>query len=294
MRILVTGRNGQVAASLRERASEHELIFAHRPEFDLADPASIDLMVDAVAPDLILSAAAYTAVDRAEEEPELAMMVNGIAPGVLARTAAQLDVPIIHLSTDYVFDGSGDCPWREDDPTSPLGVYGASKLAGERAIATAGARHAILRTAWVYSPFGSNFVKTMLRLAETRDMVTVVDDQFGCPTSAFDIADAILVMIEHWRPGTLPAWNGIYHIAGAQPINWAGFARAIFALSAERGGPVAQVQDVPSHDFPQRAVRPHNSRLDCTRFETEFGHRLPDWQASLPSILDRLLSDDPR
>ena len=168
MRILVTGRDGQVACALRERLTSHDLLFAHRPDFDLADPASIDRTVDAAAPDLILSVAAYTAVDRAEDEPDLARAINATGPGVLARAAARHAIPIIHLSTDYVFDGSGEKPWREADAVNPLGVYGATKLAGERAVAASGASHAILRTAWVYSPFGGNFVKTRTGRPGTR------------------------------------------------------------------------------------------------------------------------------
>ena len=184
MKILVTGRDGQVAQSLAERHGGYELVFAGRPELDLADAASIERVVAAINPALVISAAAYTAVDKAEDEPELAMAVNGDGPGVLARAAAKIGAPVIHLSTDYVFDGSLDRPWREDDPVAPLGVYGATKLAGEQAIDASGATYAILRTAWVYSPFGANFVKTMLRLAETRDALNVVEDQQGCPTSA--------------------------------------------------------------------------------------------------------------
>ena len=175
MRILVTGRNGQVAQSLAERAGPaHQLIFADRPDFDLADTASIERTVVKVRPDLVFSVAAYTAVDKAESEPELAMAVNGNGPGVLARAAARIDAPIVHLSTDYVFDGTSDHPYVENDPVGPIGVYGATKLAGERAVAESGARYAILRTAWVYSPFGQNFVKTMLRLAADRDVLNVV------------------------------------------------------------------------------------------------------------------------
>ena len=288
MRILVTGREGQVARSLAERGGDHELVFAGRPELDLADPASIESAVRDARPDLVISAAAYTAVDKAEDEPELAMAINGEAPGVLARAAAQAGAPVLHLSTDYVFDGGGTRPWREDDPTAPLNVYGATKLAGEQAVAASGARYAILRTAWVYSPFGANFVKTMLRLAETRDELSVVEDQAGCPTSAFDIADALLVVAKAWQHKPQRGADAIYHFAGTGETDWAGFARAIFAESARHGGPSARVNGIPSRDYPTRAVRPVNSRLDCTRFAETFGHRAPDWRQSFAAVVERL------
>ncbi|WP_423607170.1 dTDP-4-dehydrorhamnose reductase [Sphingomonas sp. MS122] len=289
MKILVTGRDGQVAQSLAERHGGHELVFAGRPDLDLADPASIERTIAAVDPALVISAAAYTAVDKAEDEPELAMAVNGEGPGVLARAAAKLGVPVIHLSTDYVFDGALDRPWREDDPVAPLGVYGATKLAGEQAIAASGATYAILRTAWVYSPFGANFVRTMLRLAETRDALNVVEDQHGCPTSALDIADGIMAVIAAWQADPAHGANGVYHLAGTGETHWAGFARAIFAESAQRGGPAAEVTGIPSSGYPTRAVRPANSRLDCTRLARTFGWRAPRWQESLGVVMDRLV-----
>lgn len=289
MKILVTGREGQVAQSLAERHGGHELVFAGRPDLDLADPVSIERTVAAVNPELVISAAAYTSVDKAEDESELAMAVNGEGPGVLARTAARIGASVIHLSTDYVFDGSLDRPWREDDPVAPLGVYGTTKLAGEQAIAASGATHAILRTAWVYSPFGNNFVKTMLRLAETRDSLGVVEDQHGCPTSAFDIADGIMAVAAAWQADPACGVNAVYHLAGTGETDWAGFARAIFAESAKRGGPMAQVTGIPSSGYPTRAVRPANSRLDCTRLAQVFGYRAPRWEDSLPMVMDRLV-----
>lgn len=287
MKILVTGRDGQVAQSLAERHGGHELVFAGRPGLDLADSASIERTVTAVNPDLVISAAAYTAVDKAEDEPGLAMAVNGEGPGVLARAAARIGAPVIHLSTDYVFDGSLDRPWREDDSVAPLGVYGATKLAGEQAVAASGATHAILRTAWVYSPFGNNFVKTMLRLAETRDSLNVVEDQFGCPTSALDIADGIMAAVAGLQNAR--GANAVYHLAGTGETHWADFARAIFAESTKRGGPVAEVTGIPSSGYPTRAVRPANSRLDCTRLAQTFGYRAPRWEESLAQVMDRLL-----
>lgn len=287
MKILVTGRDGQVAQSLAERQGGHELVFAGRPNLDLADPASIERTVAAVNPALVISAAAYTAVDKAEDQPELAMAVNGEGPGVLARAAAKIGAPVIHLSTDYVFDGALDRPWREDDPVAPLGVYGATKLAGEQAVAASGAAYAILRTAWVYSPFGANFVKTMLRLAETRDALNVVEDQFGCPTSALDIAEGIMAVVAGLQNGR--GANAVYHLAGTGETHWADFARAIFAESAKRDGPSAEVTGIPSSGYPTRATRPANSRLDCTRLAETFGYRAPHWAESLGVVMDRLL-----
>lgn len=287
MRILVTGKDGQVAQALAEQAKGHELVFAARPAFDLAQPATIEATVARVHPDLIISAAAYTAVDKAESEPEIAMAINGDGAGALARAGAKIGAPIIHLSTDYVFDGSLDRPWREEDPTGPLGVYGATKLAGEQAVQASGADHAVVRLAWVYSPFGNNFVKTMLRLAETRDALNVVEDQQGCPSSALDIATAVLAVIDHWqRDG---ASKGVYHFAGTGETNWADFARAIFAESARHGGPTADVAGIPSAGYPTPAKRPANSRLDCTRFAETFGYRAPAWQDSLAIVIGRLL-----
>lgn len=288
MRILVTGRQGQVASCLAEQVGSHELVFAARPEFDLADPASIERMIAEVRPELIFSVAAYTAVDKAEDEPELAIAINGTAPGVIGRAAAAIDAPVVHLSTDYVFDGSLDRPWREDDPVAPLGVYGASKLAGETALAASGARYAILRTAWVYSPFGNNFVKTMLRLAATREELSVVADQFGCPTSAIDIAAAMLRVADAWTDPALPGANRIYHFAGSGETHWAGFAEAIFAESARRSGATARVLGIPTSGYPTKAKRPANSRLDSSAFAETFGYRAPDWHQSLGAVMARL------
>lgn len=291
MRILVTGRNGQVAQSLAERAGqEHQLIFVDRPGFDLADPDTIARTVGQVRPDMVFSVAAYTAVDKAESEPDLALAVNGDGPGALARAAAGIGAPIVHLSTDYVFDGSGDRPYREDDPVAPLGVYGATKLAGENAIAASGAQYAILRTAWVYSPFGNNFVKTMLRLAADRHELSVVDDQRGCPTSALDIADAMLRVADVWDPAAGKGANGVYHFAGSGETDWADFARTILSISAARGGPTATVKGIPTSAYPTPAKRPANSRLDSSRFAEMFGYRAPDWRRSLEPVVARLLA----
>ncbi|HEX8303038.1 dTDP-4-dehydrorhamnose reductase [Sphingomonas sp.] len=289
MRILVTGRNGQVAQSLAECAgTSHDLIFADRPGFDLADPASIERSVQEVRPDLVFSVAAYTAVDKAESERDVAMAVNGEGPGVLARAAYRIGAPVVHLSTDYVFDGSKDGPYSEADPVAPLGVYGETKLAGERAIQASGATYAILRTAWVYSPFGANFVKTMLRLAGDRDELTVVEDQRGCPTSALDIAAAMLHVANMWATDPNRGANAVYHLAGSGDTNWADFARRIMALSAPRGGPSASVRGIPTSAYPTPARRPANSRLDSTRFADTFGFVMPCWHDSLEPVVERL------
>ena len=290
VRILVTGRDGQVARSLAERARSHEFVFAARPEFNLLDPQSIEETIGLVRPDMIISAAAYTAVDQAEDEPAVAMAVNGAAPGVIGRAAARIDAPVLHLSTDYVFDGSGERAWTEGDATGPIGIYGRTKLIGEQALAASGARYTILRTAWIYSPFGDNFVKTMLRLAETRKSLRVVADQYGNPTSALDIADALMVIINRWMHDPLNGAGKIYHFAGSGATNWADFARAIFAESVARGGPGCEVIDIPSADYPAKTSRPTNSRLDCTLFEKTFKHTPPSWRLSLTETMLALLS----
>ncbi|WP_341860064.1 dTDP-4-dehydrorhamnose reductase [Qipengyuania sp. GPGPB31] len=288
MKILVTGRAGQVAQSLAERAGSHKLVFAARPGFDLLDPASIEATIAEVQPDLIISAAAYTAVDQAEDEPELAMAANGEAPGVIGRAAAKVGAPVLHLSTDYVFDGSGERAWAETDPTGPIGIYGKSKLAGEEALASSGAPYAIMRTAWVYSPFGSNFVKTMLRLAETREELNVVADQYGNPTSALDIADALMTVVNRWHDAPEHGANAVYHVAGRGTTNWADFARAIFSESAKRGGPSCTVNGIATADYPTKAIRPANSRLDCTRFHEMFDYTAPKWDSSLRDTIARV------
>lgn len=292
MRIAVTGKTGQVVTSLIERgtAAGHEIIPLGRPELDLARPGTIARALANVQPDAVVSAAAYTSVDKAESEQELAFAVNAHGAGALAQAAAGLGVPLIHLSTDYVFDGKLDRPWREDDPTGPTGVYGASKLAGEQAILAAyGHNSAILRTAWVYSPFGGNFVKTMLRLAGERDALSVVADQFGNPTSALDIADGVLAVAENLFADDDPALRGVFHMTAQGEANWAEFAQAIFAASAARGGPSATVNPIATADYPTPATRPANSRLDCSRLAAAHGVSLPPWREALPPVVERLV-----
>jgi dTDP-4-dehydrorhamnose reductase len=294
IRMAVTGLQGQVVMSLIEQAKMRDgvaVIALGRPELDLTDAASIDRALTAAKPDIIVSAAAYTAVDRAESEQDLAMAVNGVAPGLIAATARRLGVPVIHLSTDYVFDGAKVEPYREEDAVNPLGAYGRSKLAGERAVQQATADHAILRTAWVYSPFGANFVKTMLRLAVDRDELNVVADQQGSPTNALDIADAVIAvagqMLTH--PGN-PDKRGIFHLSGTGYIDWAGFAEAIFAASAAWDGPHALVNRITTSEYPTAAPRPTNSRLNTDKLGQRFGILMPDWRISLPPVVQRLLA----
>lgn len=289
MRIAVTGRNGQVVTSLIERAPlDVKIVTLGRPELDLADPATIGPAIAAAGPDVIVSAAAYTAVDNAETEPELAQAINGIAPGKIGEAAAVRHIPVIHLSTDYVFSGDKLSPYVETDPTAPGTIYGRTKLSGEEALRAATDNHLILRTAWVYSPFGANFVKTMLRLAGTRDEVRVVADQLGCPTSAFDIADAILALAP--RLATDDGPRGVFHLVGSGEADWAAFACAIFAESRALGGPSTNVVPITTAEYPTPARRPANSRLATHKLRTDFGLVLPPWQASLRGIVGRLLS----
>src|SRR5438270_1274841 len=276
--MVVTGREGQVARSLVERSggTPFEVVPVGRPELDLSGPtAAIVSAIKAAGPDVIVSAAAYTQVDRAESEPDLAFAINERGARALAIAARELGVPLLHLSTDYVFDGSKSSPYIEQDPTAPAGAYGASKLAGEQAVLAEHADSAILRTAWVYSPFGANFVRTMLRLASDRDEVGVVADQRGNPTSALDIADGVFAVAENLLTAEDPERRGLFHMTAAGEASWAEFAQAIFEASAEVGGAVARVKHIATADYPTAAGRPANSRLDCTKLERVHGVRLP-------------------
>ena len=292
MRFAVTGREGQVVRSLRERAAArgHEVVPLGRPELDLSGSAdAINAAVASASPDAIISAAAYTAVDKAEDEPDVAFAVNEEGARALARAARELSIPIVHLSTDYVFDGRKSSPYSEEDSPAPAGTYGASKRAGEQAVMAETPDCAIVRTAWVYSPFGSNFVKTMLRLAGERDEIAVVADQHGNPTSALDVADGALSVAANLVAQRAPQLRGVFHMAAAGEASWAEFAGEIFAVSAELGGPSAQVKHIDSSQFPTRAVRPANSRLNSSRIARVHGVCLPDWQISLKEVLRRLL-----
>ena len=293
MRIVVTGREGQIVRSLVERAARSNAVIVPigRPELDLTAPADcIAATVESARPELIVSAAAYTQVDKAESERDLAFLVNEAGPRALARAAREFAIPLIHLSTDYVFDGMKTVPYVEEDEPQPTGVYGASKLAGERAVLAEHADATVLRTAWVYGPHGSNFVKTMLRLAEDRGEISVVDDQRGNPTSALDIADGILRVAANLCARADSGLRGLFHMTGAGEASWADFAEAIFAASADEGGPTANVKHIRASDFPTAARRPANSRLDSGRLAQAHGVVLPDWHASLRQTVGRLIN----
>jgi dTDP-4-dehydrorhamnose reductase len=295
LRLVVTGRNGQVARSLVDRADPEqvEIVTLARPDFDLAKPDTIAEAIRLARPDAVISAAAHTAVDLAESEPEAAYLANEAGAGAVARAAAALNVPIVHLSTDYVFDGLLDRPYREDDVTGPIGVYGASKLAGERAVAAAHRNHAILRTAWVYSPFGKNFVRTMLTVAASRPLLRVVGDQIGNPTSALDIADGVIEVARNLvARRDRQDLRGVFHMTGAGSATWAQFAQAVFALSDTAGGPFADVTAIPTSEYPTPAKRPANSQLDCGRLQRLHGVRLPVWRSSLEGCIARLVPKD--
>ena len=293
MRIVVTGKAGQVVTSLVEcgSAAGHEVIALGRPELDLMAPSLIARALQAAAPEVIVSAAAYTAVDKAESESELALAANAFGACAVAEAAKALGVPLIHISTDYVFDGTMNRPYVESDPTGPTGAYGASKLAGEQAVLAAyGENSTVLRVAWVYSPFGGNFVKTMLRLASDREEVSVVADQIGNPTSALEIADAILSVAINLVSSSCSDLRGIFHMTASGEASWADFAEAIFAASAAQGGPSARVKRIATSDYPTVAARPANSRLDCGLIAKFHGVALPDWRQSLNDVITRLKS----
>lgn len=287
-RFVVTGLTGQVAQSLAmQGAARHdvEVISVGRPELDLCRPESISRSILAARPDVIVSAAAYTAVDQAEGDEDAACIVNATAPGELARVAKALDVPIVHLSTDYVFDGRKSEPYVESDPVAPLGAYGRTKLTGEQLVASMHDDHVILRTAWIYSPFGKNFLRTMLRTAETRTEVSVVDDQIGNPTSAVDLAAAILKVGHNLLETTDPALRGLFHLTGTGDATWADFAEEIFAISGALGGAVARVARISTSDYPTAARRPFNSRLNCERIGKCHDIVLPDWRTSTAVVV---------
>lgn len=294
MKILVTGRSGQLARSLAERSMGYPALsvtFASRPELDLQNSTGIGRAIAAAAPEIIVNAAAFTAVDQAEKDVAIADRVNARAPGEIAEAAAIVGARLIHVSTDYVFDGRSPAPYREEDPVAPINVYGRTKAAGEAAVRAALPEHVIVRTSWVYSPFGRNFVKTMLALAETRDRLTVVDDQVGCPTSALDIADAILGIAGACAKGEARGFGATYHFAGSGSASWAEFARHLLQVSGQEGGPTAEVIGIPSEQWPTAAERPRNSRLDSSQFEAVFGYAAPHWKVSSALVVRRLVQE---
>lgn len=279
MTLLVFGKTGQVATEL---ARFEGVTCLGRAEADLTDPGACEAVITRSDATAVINAAAFTAVDRAEEDRDTAMIVNAMAPTAMAAAAAAKGIPFVHISTDYVFDGSGEAPWLPDAPTGPLGVYGQSKLGGERGVAAVGGSHAILRTSWVFSAHGSNFLKTMLRLSETRDHLRVVADQMGGPTPAASIADACVTIAQALI--SEPDKAGIYHFSGAPDASWADFAREIFAAA----GRDITVEGIPTSAYPTPAARPLNSRLDCSTLTANFGIKRPDWRAATHSIVETL------
>jgi dTDP-4-dehydrorhamnose reductase len=292
VRLLVVGRSGQVAQALMERGARtgDEVVALGRPDLDVARPETILPAFEAQLADVVINAAAYTAVDGAESNRETAHLINAAGAGAVAAAAGTLGVPLIHISTDYVFDGRKSSPYVEDDRAAPRSAYGQSKYAGELAVRAEHPRHAILRTAWVYSPFGSNFVKTMLRLATDRDEVRVVGDQFGSPTSAFDLADAVLALAARLENCGNEGF-GTFHATGAGTASWAGFAETVFAASKRHGGPTAQVVAIPTSEYPTAAERPANSRLDCSKLAEVHGIRLRHFKPAVDEVVARLLAD---
>jgi dTDP-4-dehydrorhamnose reductase len=286
--VVVIGRSGQLATALGACAAQDDdidLIVLGRPELDLEQPQAIAAQIRGHRPHVVVNAAAYTAVDRAESEPDRAFAINRDGAAAAARAAAEAGAAFIHVSTDYVFDGRKIGPYREDDETNPLNVYGRSKREGELAVLAAHPGAIVLRTSWVYSPFGSNFVKTMLRVGAERPLLRVVNDQTGNPTSALDLAEAILRM----APGLGSAPGGIYHLTGSGSTTWHGFADFIFAEAAARGGPRPVLEAIGTSDYPTPALRPANSQLDCGAFAQRFGFQLRDWREATRDTLARLL-----
>ncbi|WNF47146.1 dTDP-4-dehydrorhamnose reductase [Pseudomonas sp. SG20056] len=285
MKILLLGQHGQVSQELqRTLQGAGELTVLGREQLDLAKPELIRQQVQRLHPELIINAAAHTAVDQAESEPELAFAINATAPGILAEAATELGALLIHYSTDYVFDGNHAVPYCENDATNPLSVYGRSKLAGEQAIQAVGGMHLILRTSWVYSQYGKNFLLTMQRLLQERESLSVVDDQIGAPTWAGTIAQTTAQLIEQWRSRHAGPW-GVYHLTAQGETSWFGFARAIATHLHSQGKTVAALHPIPSSAYPTPAQRPLNSRLDCNRLQQDWQVQLPTWQAALEQCL---------
>ncbi|WP_186348147.1 dTDP-4-dehydrorhamnose reductase [Pseudomonas lundensis] len=285
LKILISGKTGQVAMELQKRLADMgELIVLGRDELDLSQPEQIRAQVRAHAPDLIINAAAYTAVDQAESDVDAANAINATAPGIFAEEAKALGIPLIHYSTDYVFDGSKETPYTEDDITHPLSVYGHSKALGEKAIAATGCQHLILRTSWVYSSHGKNFLLTMQRLLQEKPELRIVADQIGAPTWAGTIAQSTRALIERWQTGHPGPW-GVYHLTAHGQTSWFGFAQAIGEQLIALGKPCAVLEAIPSSDYPTPAKRPLNSRLDCSRLAADWGVTQPDWHTALRTCM---------
>ncbi len=290
MRVLVIGASGQVARSLAGRNGylNSQIVCRGRPGLDILDQTLVGHCLDTVAPDIVINTAAYTNVDGAESEHLEAYQLNAVAAGTLAKRATERDIPLIHLSTDYVFDGRKDTPYLASDPANPLSIYGQTKLQGEYAVAANAPNHLIVRTAWIYSPYGKNFVKTMLGLARARERVSVVDDQIGHPTFAPDLAKALLDIAKGQIESPFRA--GAIHLAGANSTSWAGFAKAVFKISEGMGGPSAEVCPIPSCDYPALAARPSRVELDMSQTKEQFGVALRGYEDALPDVISNLVS----
>ncbi|MBS3651546.1 dTDP-4-dehydrorhamnose reductase [Pseudaminobacter sp. 19-2017] len=292
MKILVTGKNGQLARSLAVRAQGHdiEIVLAGRPEIDHANPSTFVSVLKSVAPHLVINAAAHTGVDQQEDEPQRAFRINAEAPAELARLTRLAAIPIIQVSTDYVFDGKSSEPYAETDKPNPQTVYGLSKLAGEQAVRSENPDHLVVRTAWVFSRYGRNFVKTILSAAQTRKRLQVVADQFGNPTEAHDLADGLLAAARFWREhqGFL---QGLYHLAGQGRASWYEVARQILEISKAMGGPIADVEPIVGDQWVAKAPRPANSELNSERFAHDFGYRAGDWRDRVSSAVGNIIAD---
>ncbi len=286
--ILVTGGTGQVATELAARAPA-AVVRVGRPEFDFDQPDTIAAVIARVRPSLVVNAAAWTAVDAAETQEAAAYRANRDGPAALARLCASAGIPLIHISTDYVFDGAKGAPYTETDPTSPTGVYGASKLAGEEAV-LAWEQAVVLRTSWVYAALGKNFIRTMLGAAQKTSTLRVVADQQGCPTNAGDLAEAILAVAQRVQAGWQPGFAGVYHAAGTGSTTWHGLAVAAFEAAARHGRPMPTVHAITTDDWPTPAKRPADSRLDCGKLARVFGVRLPEWQPSLVRTVNQIVA----
>jgi dTDP-4-dehydrorhamnose reductase len=290
-RVLLLGAGGQLGMQLKQAlTAKVDLTALARTDLDFTDAGAIRNAVRDAKPEIIINAAAYTAVDKAESEPEQARLVNTVAPGIVAEELAKTNGWLIHYSTDYVFDGSGAKPWVETDPTGPLGVYGQTKFDGEVAVAKSGCKHVILRTSWVYAAEGRNFLHTMLRLGREREQLKVVDDQIGAPTTAEALTEATLAVLRQLtEPGQDTMASGVYHLTCAGTTSWFGFAKAIFAEFASRQKP-PEVLPIPTEAFPTPAKRPHNSRLCCDKFVRQFGFQMPEWRDALREVAQSMLS----
>ncbi|MGD0941109.1 MAG: dTDP-4-dehydrorhamnose reductase [Terracidiphilus sp.] len=292
-RILIVGNAGQVGVELqRSFAAFGEIVGVDRESVDLADADQVRALVRRVEPGIILNAAAYTAVDRAESEPMIAQSVNATAPRILAEEALRTNALLVHYSTDYVFDGAKNGTWTEDDTPAPLNVYGASKLAGEQAILEVGGKFLIFRTSWVYGPHGANFLLTMLRLARQRDTLSIVDDQIGSPTTSIELARATHSIVSGVMSGQLgepSGWAGLYHMTCSGSTSWCGFAQAIFARAEKKlDGRVPVVTPITSDEYPTPAKRPRNSVLSNAKLDTRFGVRLAPWESALDDVIEAL------